>query len=31
LNDGINWILTYASEMNTYLTDNKLYERFGKK
>jgi hypothetical protein len=31
IKEGEEWVNTYASEMHTYLTDNKLYERFGKK
>lgn len=30
LEDTLNWIVTLSSDMHTYLTDNKLYERFGK-
>lgn len=28
LDDGINWVLTWASEMFSYLEENKLFEKF---
>lgn len=28
LDEGLNWVITLASEMNEYLKENKLYERF---
>ena len=30
LDDAHNWLVTMAGEMQTYLLQNKLYERFGK-
>lgn len=30
LNDGIDWVVTQASEMHNYLTKNQLYDRYGK-
>lgn len=28
LTEGLDWVLTFSSEMYAYLVDNKLYERF---
>jgi len=30
LNDGIDWLITNASEMHSYLEKNQLYERYAK-
>ena len=31
IKDSAEWIVTHASEMHSYLVENNLYERFGKK